>query len=431
VSEREAGIKPRVVIIGGGFAGLAAARVLAQADVRLVMIDKQNHHTFQPLLYQVATAGLTPADIAHPIRSIIGQQANTEVIMGEVTGIDVEQRRVHLGAEHVSFDWLIVASGATHSWFNHDEWAEFATGLKTLDDATTIRRQILSAFERAERASDPVLRKSAMTFVIVGGGPTGVELAGAIAELARHTMARDFRHINPGHARVVLIEAGPRILSAFSEKSSARAMQDLKRLGVEVLTGHRVTRMDDWGVEAGSLNIPCGTKIWAAGVLASPLGKMLTAPLDSAGRVVTTPELHIPGNDRIWVAGDLVGITARDGRPVPGVAPAAMQQGRHVGRNILRQLNGQKPKQFRYVDKGNLATIGRAAAVAELPGLRLSGFLAWLVWVVVHIWFLIDFRNRIVVLFDWALAWFTFRRGARLITGTPVAGNFRGETFRK
>ncbi len=406
---------PHIVILGGGFGGLAAARALRRAPVRITIVDRSNHHLFQPLLYQVATAALSPADIAAPIRRIFRGQPNVAVMLAEATAVDVACKRLVLADGSLDYDILIVATGATHAYFGHDEWAEHATGLKSLRDALHIRQQMLMAFEIAEREPDEARRRAWMTFVIVGGGPTGVELAGTLAEVSRQTLARDFRRINTASARVILVEAGPRVLSAYSEDLSEAARYQLEKLGVSVWTGVQVTGIDAEGVCIGDERVHARTVLWAAGVAASPLAKSLGAPLDRSGRVVVDPELTIPGRDDVYVIGDLAHLE-EEGALVPGVAPAAMQQGQHAARNITATLEGRPRQPFHYVDKGMLATIGRGAAVARIGRFKSTGFLAWLLWLFVHILFLIGFRNRIVVLIQWAWSYVTFDRGARLIT---------------
>ncbi len=406
---------PHIVIIGSGFGGMAAARELRRAPVRITIVDRSNHHLFQPLLYQVATAALSPADIAAPIRRIFRHQGNVAVILAEATGVDVGAKRVMLADGSLDYDTLIVATGATHAYFGHDDWAEHSTGLKSLKDALQIRQRLLIAFEVAEREPDEALRRAWMTFVIVGGGPTGVELAGTMAEVSRQTLAKDFRRINTASARVILVEASPRVLGAYSEDLSEAARRQLERLGVAVWTGVQVTGIDADGVCIGSERVRAHTVVWAAGVAASPLARSLGVPLDRAGRVPVDPELTIPGRDDVYVIGDLAHIE-QGGSMVPGVAPAAMQQGRHAARNILLTLDGRPRRPFHYVDKGMLATIGRGAAVARVGPFKTSGYLAWLLWLFVHILFLIGFRNRILVMLQWAWSYFTFDRGARLIT---------------
>lgn len=409
---------PHIVIVGGGFAGLWAARALARAPVRITLLDRGNHHLFQPLLYQVATAGLSSPDIAAPLRHILRGQKNVTVLMGEATGIDAAQRRVLLAdGDAIGYDFLLLASGATHAYFGHDDWAAHAPGLKTLDDALLIRRRILSAFERAEASIDEAERRALLTFAIVGGGPTGVELAGTLAEIARQTLKHEFRRIDPRQTRVLLLEAGPRVLSSFPESLSAKAQKQLERLGVEVRTGSAVTQIDADGVTLDEERIPTRTVLWAAGVAASPLARSLGVPLDRAGRVAVEPDLSVPGSPEIFVAGDLATLQRADGKPVPGVAPAAKQMGNHVAATIRDRLAGRASRPFRYRDWGNLATIGRRAAIVDLGKLRFSGFLAWSFWLVAHIFFLIGFRNRIVVLLDWAVAYWTHQRNARIIVG--------------
>jgi NADH dehydrogenase len=410
------GSAPHVVIIGGGFAGLLAAKGLGRAPVRLTVLDRKNHHVFQPLLYQVATAGLNPSDIAVPIRSILRHQRNTEVFLGEVKAIDRARRAVRFGDEEISYDYLIVATGATHSYFGHEQWATHAPGLKTLEDAVEIRRRVLVAYEAAERERDLRKREAWMTFVVVGGGPTGVELAGALAEIAQHTLSRDFRHIEPHKARIILVEASDRVLPVYPAALSEKAVLQLKQLGAEVRVNAMVTGIDEDGVTFAKGAISARTVLWAAGVKASPLAQSLGATLDRAGRVEVTPELTLPGDDRVFVIGDLAAVK-QDGGMVPGVAPAAMQQGRHTAKNIVRAVRGESLLPFRYRDKGSLATIGKAAGVADFGRIRLSGFIAWFAWLTIHIFFLIGFRNRIVVFIQWAFAYLTYERSARLITG--------------
>ncbi len=423
----------RVVILGGGFAGLHAARGLARSAVSITLIDRQNHHTFQPLLYQVATAMLSPANIAAPIRHILASQRNAEVVMGDVTGIDADSRTVHLAdGGAVPYDTLIVATGATHSYFGHEQWAAHAPGLKTIDDALQIRRKFLLAFESAERASDDASRRAALTFVVIGAGPTGVELAGAMSEISRSALHHDFRRIDTTTARVVLIEAQDRVLATYPYAASVRALKDLGALGVEVMLESRAVEIDARGVTVVGARIPepyridAGNVIWAAGVKASPIAASLGVPLDPAGRVAVEPDLSVPGHPDIFVAGDLARIDdQRTGSPVPGVAPAAMQMGDHVARLIAararRSASGaaRHPAPFRYKDKGTLATIGRNRAVACVFGGVHSGFIAWLFWALLHVVYLIGFRNRMLTMLEWAWAYVTFSRGARLITGMP------------
>jgi len=402
-----------VVIIGGGFGGLYAARTLSRAPVRITVIDRHNYHLFQPLLYQVATAALNPSDIAAPIRGILSRQKNVSVILGEAASIDTAQKQVHLtdGAT-IAYDSLIVATGATHSYFGHPEWEKDAPGLKSIDDALEIRRRVLLAFEAAERETDPDAQQALLTFVIVGAGPTGAELAGALSEIARQTMLRDFRRINPSSARVILIEGKDRVLPVYPPSLSEKARKQLERLGVEVLTNAVVTSLSSSEVCIGERKIPARTVLWAAGVEASPLARSLGVALDRAGRVIVNEDLTIPGHDDVYVIGDLAAFGN-----VPGVAPAAIQEGVHAGRNIERTVAGKPRAKFRYWDKGSLATIGRAAAVADFGFLRLSGFIAWFAWLAIHIFFLIGFRNRFLVITQWAWAYVTYQRGARLITG--------------
>jgi NADH dehydrogenase len=409
---------PRVVILGAGFGGLATATGLRNAPVSITVIDRRNYHLFQPLLYQVATAALSPADIATPIRGILRHQKNAEVLLARVAGIDKERREVVLEDRHIPYDYLVVATGARHAYFGHDEWEPFAPGLKKIDDATELRRRILLAFEHAETAMDEESRKRLLTFVVIGGGPTGVEMAGAIAELAKMAVARDFRRIDPRQSRIILIEAGPRILAAFPPKLSAKAEKALHRLGVEVRTGVAVTGCDADGVQLGAERIPSACIIWGAGVAASPAAKWLDAEHDRVGRVMVDTDLTLPGHPEIFVIGDTAHALGPDGKPLPGVAPVAKQQGQYVAKTIRAKLRGSTaPKPFRYRNLGNLATIGRKAAVADFGWLRVSGRLAWFLWGLVHIYFLIGFRNRLAVLLDWFWAYVTFQRGARLITG--------------
>lgn len=413
--------RPHVVIVGGGFGGLWAARALHGAPVRITLLDRGNHHLFQPLLYQVATAGLSAPNIAAPLRQILRRQRNVTVLMGEVAGIAPDARCVRLGdGRTLAYDHLVLATGATHAYFGHDDWAAHAPGLKTLNDALEIRRRILHAFERAEAEDDPARRAAWLTFAIVGGGPTGVELAGTLAEIARHTLRGEFRRADPRSARVLLIEAGPRVLSSFPQTLSDKAQAQLARLGVEVRTGVPVTAIDAEGVTLGEERIAARTTLWAAGVAASPLARDLGVPLDRAGRVPVQADLRVPGHPEIHVIGDLASVQ-HDGKPVPGVAPAAKQMGRYVGRSIAAGLRGETPPPFRYRDFGNLATIGRMAAVVDLHGLRFSGLLAWWFWLAAHVFFLIGFRNRLVVLIDWAQAYWSYQRSARIILGRPDA----------
>jgi NADH dehydrogenase, FAD-containing subunit len=415
--------KLRVVIVGAGSGGLEAAKKFACQDVRVTVIDRTNYHLFQPLLYQVATAALSPADIAAPVRGILSKCKNIEVILAEVESVDIEARKIKTTDMEIPYDFLILATGARHSYFGHNEWEKLAPGLKSLEDAIELRRRLLMAFEYAEKITDDAARKAAMTFVIIGGGPTGVEMAGAIAEIARYTLAKDFRHIDPSQARVILIEGEPRLLASFPEDLSASATKQLVDLGVEVRTGVRATNLTEAGLQLGDEFIPCRVKIWAAGNNASFVGKTLGVPVDRVGRVMVNDDLTIPGHPEVQVIGDLANFSHQNGQPLPGVSPVAMQQGRHAAKNILRMIKNREPQRFRYWDKGSMATIGRHRAVADLNFVRLSGLPAWLVWLFVHIIFLVGFRNRLAVLFQWAWAYFTFNAGARLITR-----NFQSET---
>ena len=412
---------PHVVIVGGGFAGLWAARALATAPARITLVDRGNHHLFQPLLYQGATAGLSAPDIAAPRRHILRRQRNVTVLMAEAIAVDAAHKRVLLAdAAALEYDVLLLATGAAHSYFGHDPWAPHAPGLKTLDDALEIRRRILVAFERAEAEPDPVSRAAWLTFAVVGGGPTGVELAGTLAEIARHTLREEFRRIDSRSARVLLLEAGPRVLSTFPDALSAKAHVQLERLGVEVRTGTPVADIDAQGLWLGEERIAARTVLWAAGVAASPLGRTLGAPLDRTGRVLVDADLRVPGHPDIFVAGDLASVRCDD-TPVPGVAPAAKQMGAHVAAAIRARLrpDGPTPARtpFKYRDFGNLATIGRSKAIVDLRGLLFSGYPAWVFWLTAHIFFLIGFRNRVVVLLDWALAYWSYQRNARIILG--------------
>lgn len=411
---------PHVIIAGGGFGGLYAARALRRAPVRITLLDRKNHHVFQPLLYQVATAALSPGDIASPIRWILRHQPNVEVQLAELRRVDVARRTVVLTDGEMSYDYLILATGATHAYFGRDEWRTVAPGLKTLEDALEIRRRVLLAFERAEREADPSRRRALLTFVVIGGGPTGVELAGALAEISRQSLARNFRHFDPGSARVLLLEGGPSLLAAFPETLRSAARRHLERIGVDVRTGCVVTRVENGRVEAAGKSIEAATMLWAAGVAASPLGGTLGVPTDRAGRVAVLPDLTIPGHPEVFVAGDLAFLAGLNGKPLPGVAQVAIQMGKHAARNIRRAIAGDPYLPFTYTDLGNMATIGRASAIADFGWLRLSGWIAWLAWLFVHIMNLIGFRNRIVVLVQWAWAYFSYQRAIRLITGNDV-----------
>ena len=408
--------RPRVVIAGAGFGGIEAAKALARAPVDVTIIDRQNHHCFQPLLYQVATAALSPADVAWPIRHIFRNQANATVLMTEIRGIDTARRIVHADLVEIPYDYLVLATGATHSYFGHDEWAQAAPGLKRVEDATRIRRRILIAFERAELVADEKERRRLLTFVIVGAGATGVEMAGAIAEVARQTLAMDFRNIDPRTARIVLIEAGPRVMPTLPEKLSGYVQTTLAAKGVEIMTGTRVTGCDMHGVDLDSGRIDAGTTIWAAGVVASPAAQWLGAEHDRAGRVVVGPDLSVPGHPDIFAIGDTAAATRPDGQQVPGIAPAAKQMGRYVGRLIAARVAGEASRPFRYRHQGDLATVGRNAAVVKLGRMQLTGFLGWLFWGLVHIYFLVEVRDRFIVAFNWLWDYLTFHRGARLIT---------------
>ena len=409
---------PHVVIVGGGFAGLKAARILTAARFRVTLIDRRNHHVFQPLLYQVATAVLNPSDIAAPIRRIV-RGKNVTVLLGEVTAVDLEHKKVRLGGDEIAYDYVIVATGSTHSYFGHEDWSQHAPGLKTVEDALEIRKRVLFAYEAAEREPDPERRKEWLTFVVVGGGPTGVELAGALAEISRVSLAHDFHNFDPRQAKVVLVEGLSRLLTTYPEKLSDKARRSLERLGVEVRTDTRVTEVRENGVQAGKEWIGTRTVLWGAGVAASPLARSLGIALDRAGRVAVTPELHVVGHPDAYVVGDLATLV-QDGVAIPGVAPAAMQQGTHAGKNIVRAARGLPLLPFRYWDRGSFAVIGRGAAVGDFLSWKMSGFLAWLAWLTIHIFFLIGFRNRIAVLMNWAYSFFTLRRNAQLITGEDV-----------
>lgn len=411
--------RPRIIVIGGGFAGLSVVRGLKHVAADVLLIDRCNHHTFQPLLYQVATAGLAAPSIAAPLRHILRYQRNVTVLLGEVRSIDTVTRVVILETTPVDYDFLVVATGTTHTYFGHDTWAQHAPGLKTLDDALEVRARILSAFERAELTDDPAERDSWLTFVVVGGGPTGVELAGTLAEIAHHTLKLEFRRIDPATSHVLLVEAGPRVLPAFPQTLSDSARSQLARLGVKVLTGRAITDVNARGVQIGADFVAARTVLWAAGIAASPLGRQLSDELDRAGRVRVAADLSIPGHSEVFVAGDLANLS--DGtRTVPGIAPAAKQMGRHVARTLTARLTGANSRPFRYRHFGLLATIGRMAAVVDLGRVRLSGIVAWWFWLIAHIYFLIGFRNRLVVLIDWASAYLTYQRGARIIVSTDA-----------
>ena len=409
--------RPHVLILGGGFAGLYAARALKRAPVRVTLLDRRNHHLFQPMLYQVATAALNPSDIAAPIRSVLRHQPNTEVLLGEVESIDLKGRRVVLtdGADS-TYDYLIVATGARHSYFGHDEWERLAPGLKSIEDAVRIRQRVLLAFEKAEREPDPVRRQALLTFVVVGGGPTGVEMAGAVAELRRYALRRDFRRIDPGEATVLLLEGGPRLLTSYPPSLSEKAKLELRRLGVEVRTETLVTNIRPGSVVAAGWTIPTQNVIWAAGNVASPVLRTLGTPLDNAGRAIVEPDCTVPGHPEVFVLGDAALFNHQEGGPLPGISPVAIQMGEYTARTIIGDIEGRPRRAFHYWDKGQLAVIGRGRAVADIWKLHFAGFFAWVIWTFVHIFFLIGFRNRILVLIQWAWSYLTYGRGARLIT---------------
>lgn len=412
--------RPRVVIVGGGFAGLDAARALRAADVDVVIIDRHNHHVFQPLLYQVATAALSPGDIASPIRWVLRRQRNVRVLLATVTAVDAPARQVVFDdGTRFDYDYLILAAGVTHSYFGHDEWAAHAPGLKTLDDALAMRRRVLLAFEEAERESEVEKKSERLTFVLIGGGPTGVELAGALAEIARHTLRREFDAIDPKSARIILIEAGPTILASFPPSLRDSARQSLDKLGVEVWENVRVTQIEPGAIHIGDERVTAHTVLWAAGVEAADISKSLDVPLDKAGRIIVHEDLSVPGAPGIYVAGDLAAFTHQGGEQLPGVAQVAKQQGRHAARNIRRRLAGEATQPFRYRDPGNMATVGRANALADFGWVRVSGVLGWLLWLFVHILFLVGFRNRLSVLLQWGVSYTTYQRSVRLITGDP------------
>ena len=411
---------PRLLIIGAGFAGLKAAAEAAKHNLAITVVDRRNHHTFQPLLYQVATAGLSPGEIAGPIRGVLRKYSNIEVLLGEVDSFDLVRKKVGLrdGSE-LSYDYLIVASGATHSYFGHDEWEELAPGLKTVEDATEIRRRVLLAFELAERQAHISGHAEPVHFVVVGGGPTGVELAGTMAEVARRALARNFRHIDPRTTRILLLEGGPRILPAYPPDLSQSAQRQLERLGVQVRTSTQVTAVEPGQVRVGEEVLPATVTLWAAGVRASSLGRKLGVEVDRAGRVVVSPDLSVPGHPELFVVGDLASLKdPKTGSLLPGLAPVAMQEGRHAAKNIGLDLKSKPRQPFHYVDKGTMATIGRAAAIAQIGKLHVSGFIAWMMWLFVHIMYLVGFRNRVLVMLEWAWSYLTYQRSARLITGS-------------
>ncbi len=408
---------PHVVIVGGGFAGLYAAKALKNAPLRITLVDRTNYHLFQPLLYQVATAALSPADVASPIRAILRRQRNVTTLLADVTGIDPERREVILSDQRLGYDALILATGARHAYFGHPGWEALAPGLKGIDDALEVHRRVFLAFEAAERETDPERRAALLSFVVVGGGPTGVELAGALGEIAHDALRRDFRRIDPQQARILLVDGGDRVLRSYSPKLSASAEQQLARLGVTVRTNARVTAVEPAAVVlAGGERVPATTVLWAAGVVASPLGAALGVPLDDAGRVLVESDLSVPGHPEIFVAGDLAALHDRRGEPLPGVCPVAIQEGQAAAANVERLLGGMPTSPFRYRDKGSLATIGRNSGIADIRGIELSGFIAWLAWLLIHIFFLIGFRNRLLVMLQWGWAYLTHGRGARLIT---------------
>ncbi|MFK7872854.1 MAG: NAD(P)/FAD-dependent oxidoreductase [Oligoflexales bacterium] len=417
----------KVVIIGGGFVGLNCARKLAGSSASVTLIDKRNHHLFQPLLYQVAMAGLSPADIATPIRAIFNNDKNIKVLQDEVTKFDLKEKKITTGHGSVDFDYLVVAAGASHSYFGHPEWEICAPGLKTLSQATEIRRRVLTAFEEAEKSTDPEKQKMLLTFVVIGGGPTGVELAGAIGEMSRYTLAKDFRSIDSKLSRTILLEAGSRILPSFSLKQASHATRELEKLGVQVWTRSRVTDMSPEYVQVGSERVHAGTVLWAAGVKASDLGEKAGWKVDRQGRVVVGSDLTVPDHARVFVAGDMACALGEDGKPLPGLASVALQQGRFIGETILADIEGKPRKEFHYFDKGQMATIGRSRSILEYGSLKLTGFLAWLVWLVVHIYYLTGFRNRTAVVLQWAWSYLYYKRGARLI----VPREWRTESIKK
>lgn len=406
----------KVVVVGAGFAGINAVKTLAKnRDIEITLIDRRNYHLFQPLLYQVATAGLSPADIATPIRTIFSNYPNVKVILGNVESVDLTKKFLRSGQDTIAFDYLFLACGSKHSYFNHPEWEEISPGLKTLEQATEIRRRILLAFELAEKETDPAKQKPYLTFVIVGGGPTGVELAGAIAEISRYTLEKDFRHIRPERTRVLLVEAGPRILASFAEDMSKRAARDLEALGVQVWTSTRVSELAGDRVELGSEEVQAKTIIWAAGVQPSSIGKNLNVPLDNLGRVIVNEDLSVPNHPHVFVLGDQACFPTPDGKGLPGLAPVAMQMGRHAGQNVLNDFKQRPREKFQYKDKGIMATIGRRSAVVQVNNLHYGGVLAWFTWLFIHIYYLIGFKNRLFVFMQWSWSYFTFKRGARLI----------------
>lgn len=409
--------RPQIVIVGAGFGGLRAAKALAHLPVQIIVIDRKNHHTFQPLLYQVATAGLSPAEIAAPIREILHRHRNIEVLLGEVMDFDLEHRKIQLHGHEIAYDYLIVAAGATHAYFGHDDWEPLAPGLKTIEDALEMRRRILLSYELAEREAALTGEHRPLNFVVVGAGPTGVELAGTLAEIARKSLPKSFRNIDPAKTRIILVEAGPSVLSAYPEDLRRSALSQLQHLGVEVRTNSAVSDVRSGQVRIGEEVLPAEVVLWAAGVSASGLGRALGAPIDKAGRVFVEPDLSLPGHREVFVIGDLATLKDENGKPLPGVAPVAMQEGTWVARQIKADFAGKPREPFHYFDKGSLATIGRAAAIAQFGKIHISGFIAWLSWLFIHIMFLIGFRNRIVVLLQWAWSYLTYERAAWLITG--------------
>jgi NADH:quinone reductase (non-electrogenic) len=408
--------RPKVVVIGAGFAGINAAKALARAQVDVTVVDRKNHHTFQPLLYQVALAVLSPAEIASPVRMVLRHARNIEVLLGEVNGFDLEKRLVRMDGLELPYDYLIIAAGATHAYFGHPEWEAFAPGLKTLEDALEIRSRVLLAFENAEREAIAHRSSPPLNFVVVGAGPTGVELAGAISDIAGRYLTKEFRAIDPRQSRIILLEGGPRVLPAYPEDLSASAERQLREMGVEVRTNALVTNVQPGLVSVGKEKIPAAVILWGAGVSASVLGKMLGVPVDKAGRVIVQPDLTVPGHPEVFVAGDLASAKRKNGQPVPGVAPAAIQMGKFAARQIKRSVAGKPREEFEYLDKGSLATIGRSRAVADLGKLHISGYFAWLAWLFIHLLFLIGFRNRFFVMTEWAWAYLTYNHSARLIT---------------
>jgi len=416
-------MRPRVVIIGGGFGGLWAAKRLAKAPVDVLLLDRRNHHVFSPLLYQVATAGLSPGDIASPIRWVLRDQSNLNVWLADATAIDVPGRVVRLTDGDVPYDYLIVAAGSKPAYFGHDDWATHARGLKTMEDAIAMRQQVLVAFERAERERDRSIQRRLLTFVVIGGGATGVELAGALAEISRHALAHDFRSIQPETARVILIEGGPEVLASYTPALSQFARRSLEQLGVSVWTGTRVTSIEAGVVRMGTETLEAATVLWAAGVVASPLGATLGAPVDRMGRVLVDPDLTVPGCENVYVVGDMASLKGADGQPLPGVSQVAMQEARWAAENILRTLDGQARTPFEYRNLGNMATIGRHRAVGDLGWVKLKGYVAWWFWLLLHIYWLIGFRNRLTVMTQWAFSYITYQRSTRLITGDDTWPN--------